>query len=161
MFFHPKDARTKKAEYDTFLQQWKRSPAYADLRKVFQKQPAVPIRKIVCFALGSLDIVNNESPASFIQHAAAAMFAAQLGKPGHPLKVFAQDPLYRQEDEEVLRSIGITAVADPQGFLEVDESSLVISILPNIPVRQIIADLGTRPAAIIWSTHEGAPDRQK
>lgn len=40
-------------------------------------------------------------------------------------------------------------IEDPRGWLEVDEHSILLSIAPNVPVKEIIADIA-RPAAIIW-----------
>lgn len=37
----------------------------------------------------------------------------------------------------------------PKAFLDIDENSLVVSIGPNIPVKQIVADLA-RPAGMIY-----------
>ena len=43
----------------------------------------------------------------------------------------------------------IIVIDDPRAFLEVDEASVVIALAPDIPARQIIADL-TRPAILLW-----------
>ena len=40
-------------------------------------------------------------------------------------------------------------VDDPQGFLEVDESSMVFSCASNVAVKEMITELA-RPAIIIW-----------
>ncbi|OTA93920.1 hypothetical protein M434DRAFT_11149 [Hypoxylon sp. CO27-5] len=64
---------------------------------------------------------------------------------------FALDPFsdpYYQE-RKVLETMGVTVLDDPWGFLEADESSIIISIAPDVPVRQIITDI-SRPAIIIW-----------
>ncbi|KAJ6573678.1 hypothetical protein B0H10DRAFT_1705766, partial [Mycena sp. CBHHK59/15] len=60
---------------------------------------------------------------------------------------FAQDPIYSVIDKQLLAQHNIACCDDPRGFLEVDKWSLVISIAPNIPVKQIITDLA-RPAVI-------------
>lgn len=65
------------------------------------------------------------------------------------IKCYAQDPIYTPLDEQVLCEAGFTVVDDPRAFLEVDEASLVISMSPDIPVRQITADIA-RPAVMIW-----------
>lgn len=65
------------------------------------------------------------------------------------IKCYAQDPIYTPVDEQVLREAGFTVVDDPRAFLEVDEASVIIAISPDIPVRQIIADIA-RPAIMIW-----------
>jgi hypothetical protein len=62
---------------------------------------------------------------------------------------YAQDPDYTDVDRAVLEQSGITILDDPQGFLEVDDSTVVLSFGPNVPVRQVIADIA-RPAMMIW-----------
>ncbi|KAI2606141.1 uncharacterized protein GGS25DRAFT_533266 [Hypoxylon fragiforme] len=64
------------------------------------------------------------------------------------VRCFAQDPAYRPLDQEVLDGAGITVLEDPRAFLEVDDNAFVVSISPNAPVQQIVADLAS-PAAII------------
>lgn len=72
-------------------------------------------------------------------------------KPALPITVdcFAQDPAYDTADRTVLAMEGISVLEDPYGFLAVDETSVVISVAPSVPVRQIVADIA-RPAAMIW-----------
>jgi hypothetical protein len=65
------------------------------------------------------------------------------------IKCYAQDPIYTPVDEQVLGEAGFTVVDDPRAFLEVDGSSVVIAIAPDIPIRQIVADIA-RPAIMIW-----------
>ncbi|KAJ7791538.1 hypothetical protein B0H14DRAFT_2212300, partial [Mycena olivaceomarginata] len=66
---------------------------------------------------------------------------------GAEIKCFAQDPIHSAIDKQPLCQHGISVVVHPQGFLHVDNSSIVISIAPNIPVEQIITELA-RPAVI-------------
>ena len=72
------------------------------------------------------------------------------GKSRPEIKCFAQDPAYTPVDKQILHENGITVVDDPRAFLEVDEASVLISAFPDIPVRQIVADIA-RPALIIWN----------
>ncbi|KAK4151846.1 hypothetical protein C8A00DRAFT_16789, partial [Chaetomidium leptoderma] len=65
------------------------------------------------------------------------------------IKCYAQDPVYTLVDEQILYEAGFTVVDDPRAFLEVDEASVVIAISPDIPVRQIVADIA-RPTIMIW-----------
>jgi len=66
---------------------------------------------------------------------------------------YAQDPDYTDIDREVLEQSGITILDDPQGFLEVDDSTAVLSFGANIPLRQVIADIA-RPAMMVWDRNE-------
>jgi hypothetical protein len=65
------------------------------------------------------------------------------------IKCYAQDPAYTLIDELILHEAGFTVLDDPRAFLEVDEASIVIAISPDIPIKQIIADIA-RPAILIW-----------
>lgn len=40
-------------------------------------------------------------------------------------------------------------IEDPHGWLEIDERSVVSSVAPNVPVKDIIAET-SRPAVVIW-----------
>ncbi|KAK2748719.1 hypothetical protein FQN57_000300 [Myotisia sp. PD_48] len=121
--------------------------------------------KVIAFALSSISYGQPDEDIpytlrSFYQHALvltvrdALLQKAQMGKPTNDNKHFdiecyAQDPVYCEHDKTVLAEAGIKVIPDPEGFLEADESSVVISISPNVPVKQIIADL-VKPAVIIW-----------
>ncbi|KAI9045884.1 SRR1 family protein [Aspergillus affinis] len=159
---------------------WLASSTYRDLNRIISTLPLnVPITKIVCFALGtlaplddldsegsvSLDNSSNASPIScsfawhvtraHVQHAAVETIRTALKNRGMlgPLgvKCYAQDPAYDTVDCEFLASIDITVLDDPKGFLEVDANTLVVSVSPNVPVRQIVADVQW-PAAMVWNT---------
>ena len=67
-----------------------------------------------------------------------------------PLTCYAQDPIYTAGDKTILKNHSITVLDDPRGFLEVDESTMVLSIAANVPVKVVIADI-TRPAVLIWN----------
>lgn len=56
-------------------------------------------------------------------------------------------------DREMLADVGFEVIDDPRGWLEVDEQSVVLSISPNVPVKEIIADIA-RPAVVIWDRVE-------
>lgn len=53
-------------------------------------------------------------------------------------------------DREVLVDIGFEMIDDPRGWLETDERSVVCSVAPNVPVKEIVADTA-RPAIVIWN----------
>lgn len=70
---------------------------------------------------------------------------------GDEVKCYAQDPAYNDVDQALLRGIGIEPLDDPKGFLEIDEDTLVFSVSPNVPVKQVVADVQW-PGAMIWNT---------
>jgi hypothetical protein len=49
----------------------------------------------------------------------------------------------------VLNASGINVLDDPEGFLEVDSSTVVVSCGPNAPIREIVSDLARRDI-LIW-----------
>ncbi|KAL4945592.1 hypothetical protein BDV06DRAFT_209333 [Aspergillus oleicola] len=67
------------------------------------------------------------------------------------IKCYAQDPAYTEADTVLLRSLGISTLDDPKGLLEIDDETLVFSVSPNVPVKQIVADVAW-PGVMIWNT---------
>lgn len=110
------------------------------------------IRKIVCFGLGSFSLDYKRDTAIHIQHAAIATMAEALQqKEGTAIKCFVQDPAYTDADKELLRELGLTVLADPKGFLEIDKDTLVFDCGCLYALDDIVADL-CRPAALCWDT---------
>ncbi|KAI1311524.1 hypothetical protein F5Y03DRAFT_391611 [Xylaria venustula] len=72
--------------------------------------------------------------------------ALQKMRTRHVINKF--DPAYTELDRDVLTSYGYTVVEDPQGFLMLDDNSVLVSIGPDVLVKQIVADI-CRPAIII------------
>lgn len=132
---------------------WYKSATCMDLERYLSTSTfPIPIEKIVCFGLGTLGHPNERSSArSFRQHLAAKTIGEALEKNGRSnIPIYAQDPAYNDVDKELLKNIGITHLDDPKGFLEVDSKTLVFSVSPNVPVKQIIADVQW-PAAMLWN----------
>ncbi|EAW11002.1 SRR1 family protein [Aspergillus clavatus NRRL 1] len=136
---------------------WQTSEACESLQKQLATLALTrPIKKIVCFALGTMDRLNTRcATRSHMQHAAVETVAEALKKRQNhrsdEIQCFAQDPAYDDVDLELLRIIGITRLEDPKGFLEIDEATFVFSVSPNVPVKQIVADVQW-PAAMLWNT---------
>lgn len=68
----------------------------------------------------------------------------------YPISAWAQDPAYGPVDATVLAESGISLLENPDGFLKTDDSTIVLSFAPDIPVRQIITEI-SRPAAMLWN----------
>ena len=66
------------------------------------------------------------------------------------MQCYAQDPVYEDVDRRVLGELGMTVLDNPRGFLEVDESTAVFSLAPEVAVRQIVVDIA-KPALMIWN----------
>ncbi|OCK82953.1 hypothetical protein K432DRAFT_423770 [Lepidopterella palustris CBS 459.81] len=143
------------AEYAKQRSSWFNSTECAELKQQFQsleRQNFVPVCKIVCFGLGSL----SRDIRCHGQHAAVETLSSILSDSqteGARLPCFAQDPCYTIADKAILADHGIIVLPDPKAFLELDAHTLVVSICPDIPVRQIIADVQW-PAALICNTIE-------
>ena len=142
------------ASFSKHTGEWEQSVMHQIFKKIFERVDiSAKIDKIVCFGLGFLSNPwEYPERRSHVQHAAALTMASTLAKhypDQNPIRIYAQDPRYTDLDKNFLSSIGITVLADPKGFLEVDERTLVFSVAPDVCVRQIVADLN-RPAAMVW-----------
>jgi hypothetical protein len=62
----------------------------------------------------------------------------------------AQDPAYGPIDAVVLAESGVSLLENPDGFLRTDDSTLVLSFAPDVPIKQIVTEL-SRPAAMLWN----------
>ncbi|KAJ0414665.1 hypothetical protein BJY00DRAFT_318582 [Aspergillus carlsbadensis] len=147
------------ASLERDLDLWRDSQSWGKLKATLRGVSIAPVKKIVAFGLGSM----REMPPvnrHFYQHA-LILALRQLLYGGRSrriaekeIKCYAQDPGYTENDIAALQSCAVTAVPDPEGFLEVDEQTVVISIYPNVPIRQVISEI-SRPAVMIWNSIEG------
>lgn len=137
-------------------EKWDTGPAcrelLATLQRVADAGRLPRVDKIVAFACGRISS-PEDSERSATEHAILLtlrdFFARQHSPVAMSLPCFVQDPVYQNVDREVLGELGMTVLETPRGFLEVDETSLVFSQAPNVPVRQIVADIA-RLAVMIW-----------
>ncbi|KAK7212434.1 hypothetical protein V2G26_019612 [Clonostachys chloroleuca] len=154
-----------RGEWDAVVNhRWPLSHTCAEISNVLAEQAAISknINKVVCFGLGSLgwsiEIEDERYEpedrvySAIIQHAAALTIAKVIGKrlDVGGLTVFCQDPIYNDADKRVLAESGIQVVGGRGGlgFTYIDENTVVFSCHPNIPVKQVVADLG-KPAILI------------
>jgi len=136
---------------------WDVSDTCKQLRSIlFSMETPFEISKIVGFACSSMAYNHQEydrTHRAAYQHALILTLQDELGKKqsnSHHIRCFAQDPAYTPIDKLVLESHNITVLNDPKGFLEVDDSTVVISCAADVPVKEIISDLA-RPAIMIWN----------
>jgi hypothetical protein len=176
------DYAAVREKFDRERRRLEESECFAQLRACLTsrgvKIPAA-VDKVVAFALGCMswdkerdgrkDGEEDEKDAwdtvgrSMAQH--SLMLAARdllqgatgAGAARSGVKCYAQDPEYAAVDKRLLSEEGATVLEDPRGFLEVDENCVVISASPNVPVRQIVADIA-RPAVLIWDEVDGVED---
>ena len=154
---------------------WTSSSSAQRLRDTFHSsaQSCVQIKKIVCIGLGSLRrnasnrVLNDFQEA--LQHFTAFTIASTLDliykaedPKAPPIQIIAQDPSYTEKDKILLKEgyTNLTFVDDPEGFLAIDEHTLVITaFLPwDVPLVQICADLG-RPAGFICDKMDLDPEK--
>ncbi|KAI0969631.1 hypothetical protein F4678DRAFT_473820 [Xylaria arbuscula] len=134
-------------------QKWKMSETYEQLQAALAAvKTDFVLDKVIGVALGPPVLITQVNHHSIIQHAlitAIHSILLQTGVLSASSKRFVQDPIYTQQEKDVLCSAGFTVLEGPQAFLTLDNSSILVSISPNVPVKQIVADL-CRPGIIIW-----------
>lgn len=142
------------AIFEAGAREWEQSHDCQQLRNALERIPSSTlngISKIVAFACSTMayDEPICQKP-SIAQHAMVLTIRDFLHrKNGSQIRCFAQDPAYTEIDKAVLQHTGITVLDDPRAFLEVDEASFIVSVGPDVPIRQIVLDIA-RPAAMVW-----------
>lgn len=141
--------------FHSHLQEWKTSSAYQQLRSslVSTLKTTIKINKIVGFAFGS--IARDEySIRSAFQHALVVtlrdIVSEKYESRLEDIPCYVQDPIYTDIDRVILDKHGVKVLDDPDGLLEVDNSTLVVSCSANAPIKQIVSDIAY-PVAMIWS----------
>ena len=139
---------------------WEASDPCKQLRSILASAKVpLGITKIVAFACCTFSCITQKPFSargvvrSAVQHALILTLRDILsetnGGPSEEIICYAQDPIYSNLDKSILEQSGIKILDDPEGFLEVDESTVVLSFCPNVCVRQVVTDIA-RPAMMIW-----------
>ena len=141
---------------------WSESQACMRMKAIIES--ARPqCHKIIGFALGSVAWEFRESwpQRSAFQHALLLSLRHAL-RPCQPdedmVECLAQDPAYTEVDKSLLSRFDITTVDDPEGFLQLDDSSAVICCSPDVPIKEMVSELAF-PALIIWDTVKDSTSR--
>ncbi|KAI1632750.1 hypothetical protein F4809DRAFT_655930 [Biscogniauxia mediterranea] len=153
-------------------EKWDKSDACSSLKLILATSK-IPtnINKMVCFGLGNLEsaYLSSMEPThhrSIVQHATALTIAAAVQrKINKPIKIYAQDPNYSLFTKRTLarQEIHVIDCYGATGFTYVDEDAIVFSVAPNVPVKQVVADIA-RPPIMIWekvSTPEEEEEKLK
>lgn len=150
--------------FETGRREWETSDDCSRLCCAVEGAPTLAgINKIVAFACSSMCYPSVESQKrSITQHAAILTFRDLMHskKPtgsDTDIQCFAQDPDYTDTDKRFLQRAGITVLDDPRGFCGVGDKRIVLSVSPDVPVRQVVIDI-TRPAIMIWDRVLGEQD---
>ncbi|EHA26047.1 hypothetical protein ASPNIDRAFT_36526 [Aspergillus niger ATCC 1015] len=133
---------------------WENTAQCQALREILMSRKDVSISRIVGLALGSFATVYPSlQDRSAFQHALLLtlrdIYCNMQNIAQQSIPCFAQDPMCNIVDITAAEEAGIKILEDPDGFLEIDDSTVVFSCAPDIPVRQIVLDLA-RPAVLIW-----------
>ncbi|KAM5360946.1 hypothetical protein ACJZ2D_013400 [Fusarium nematophilum] len=169
----PIDHLALKAAWDAAQRNWVHSATCNELMGIFRKRSELlkTIKKILCFGLGTLErsfdalATCDGLPlhSAMTQHAAALTLATVLGElqGTSPIPVLTQDPAYTPVAKQLLTELGIKIVGglSSLGFTLIDYDTLVFSCHPDIPMKQIVADIA-KPAAIIWNRVEPASEER-
>lgn len=108
---------------------------------------------------GSLESTVDDS---MVQHSIAVTLAEVCRKDEiNHVQFLAQDPDYTEQTKSILERNGFTIIGNfgAGGFAEIDGGSVVFSVFPEAPVKQIIADVA-RPAVIITNGFTAFNDRE-
>lgn len=128
---------------------WTESDMCHNLKQILSSSAAdLDISKIVGFSLGSISYDNKDRSA--YQHALLLTLRDYLLEERDIVApCYVQDPIYTDEDNTIMKENDVEILDDPLGWLEIDDSSIVVSISSNVSSKEIIADIA-RPAIVIW-----------
>jgi hypothetical protein len=138
--------------FQKHAQDWRETEVAKKLVQILTTHAAThQITKIAGLALGPISHHYEKSPRCYIQHALLLTLRKWLAdqEKTEDVVCYAQDPCYRSVDRDVLKEHGVEVIDDPRAWLEIDDESIVFSVSPNVPVKEIVADIA-RPAIVIW-----------
>lgn len=119
--------------FQNIVHHWKKSQYREEIQQALGTVPFV-LDKVVAFGCGPLTLNHGLDDLPMNQHAFLLMLQSCIPHS----KCYIQDPLYEKEDKHVLESFGFHVLDDPEGFLIVDEASILVSIHVDAPVKQIV-----------------------
>lgn len=135
--------------YQTIVQQWKTSQHFEKVQDVLASvEIPFAVTKIIGLGLGPLVVKSRVFERFVFQHALISVLGQKFSISSN---AYVQDPAYTQRDRNILHSAGLTVLEDPQGLLGLDEYSILVAISPNLPIKDIVADI-CRPGIIIWNS---------
>lgn len=153
-----------KAVLDHISQYWELEDDSEQLRSLLDSVN-IPgdVNKIVAFGLGpirpvwlegseELDLGEPDHCRSAFYHALVLTLQSIFIKSEPEIRLppcYLQDPDYCDTDKSLLADSGLTVVDDPKAFLQLDDSSILVSASPQMAVKQVLTDIA-RPAMIIW-----------
>jgi hypothetical protein len=135
-------------------QDWEASKSCATLKSILEMvNPQHKVTKVIGLACGSMAIKSDDRNAqrSAYQHALILtvrdIFQRHLQLNNIPC--YAQDLIYSPVDTAVLLQHGTQTLKNPKAFSEIDDETILFTCAPNIPIKQIVAEIAL-PPVIIW-----------
>jgi hypothetical protein len=130
--------------------EWTTSEMYHRLTTLLEENAGHTMHRvdqIICFGLDcpiSRSQVKKSFGRSYVQHLAACTIRDILARKqgGVAPIVYAQDPVYNSTSIDFFsKHFGITVLSDPEGFRALNGNTFVVTVAPNVPVRQIALDM--------------------
>ncbi|KAI0201873.1 hypothetical protein F4808DRAFT_459629 [Astrocystis sublimbata] len=135
--------------YQALVEQWKTSQHFEQVQELLASvEIPFAVTKVIGLGLGPLVLKSRVFECCVLQHALVSVLRQTFSISSS--SVYVQDPAYTQRDRNIIHSTGLTVLEDPQGFLDLDEYSILLTISPNPPIEDIVADT-CRPGIIIWN----------
>ncbi|OTA67104.1 hypothetical protein K449DRAFT_462076 [Hypoxylon sp. EC38] len=133
------------------IMDWEFSDECRNLIDALWSMDIPQVDKIIAFGGGSIAINNT---AYELEHAMFLTVARVLGEKqgGKKIPVYVQEPAYTAVCKEVLPKFGFNVIDcfGARGLTMIDNNTVVLVHFPAFAIRQIVADLGVRPAAMFW-----------
>ena len=139
--------------FNKYRQAWTESDMCRRLKNILASSATnLEMTKIVAVSLGRLSyFCNDRPPRHAYQHAMVLTMRDWLAeRNGTDAPCYVQDPDYDDVDKSVLAEHKVQVLEDPMAWLEIDDTSIVVSIASNVPSKEIVADIA-RPAVVIWN----------
>ncbi|KAJ5587449.1 uncharacterized protein N7459_003214 [Penicillium hispanicum] len=139
-------------DFRVHRQMWEASAMPTQLKHILASAAAgLEINKIVAVSLGNISWLREDRAGrSAFQHSLVLTMREWVNeKNGRETPCYVQDPAYEDVDLAILGECGMTVLEDPQAWLEMDDTSIVMSVASNVPSKEIVADIA-RPAVVIW-----------
>ncbi|KAK2810744.1 hypothetical protein FQN50_002787 [Emmonsiellopsis sp. PD_5] len=111
------------------------------------------INQIVALACGSMSYDTLPGPSAYQNALICALrtiLQEDIYRNSGDIKCYSQDPGFTETDKSVLGHSRIDVLNNPEGFVKVNNSTALLSFSPDISVKEIIRDIGKRPALLIW-----------
>ncbi|KAI0813122.1 hypothetical protein GGR55DRAFT_598463 [Xylaria sp. FL0064] len=145
-------------------QAWETRPLYGQMQTLVRSYPAFArVKKIVGIALGGLVYGLNYEEHEEDQEDAVARSVVQYAfmlvlrdliaelpdfNPLNGPRCIVQDPALGHVDKEALLHLGMEVLENPYGLVELDGKSFLVTVQPEFPVKQIVAEIA-RPIGMI------------